>query len=251
MSNFIPFVSEFSKYRDSVNWQYSHDDTRCYGWRISNSAKEDFVAHLETEWPEAPDNVKSNFNSMFQNENDLLGIQVLGTCLGNKVYLLKATEKKKIFSLSSFGCFGSNDIYTPQKLSCPVTNKKFLWPMSIKPSSIIIKDSVREYYDVGEKRNWGLITFDMDKYPLNNLYISGKVNYKTGLFLLERYSKVNEDQYDILLKKQSAGGSSSVGGAASSSVPTVIYKKNVDNIQFEFVVYENPVKIVWEYEISN
>ncbi len=255
MSDFAPFIEKFNKYKENANLKYTHNESKMYGWRFSDDVKRDFSSHLPNEWPDAPDDIKANFNSMFEKEHDLMGIQVIGSCSGKTIYLLKATEKKKTFSLSSFACFGSNDIYTPSKLTCPVTNKQFNWPISIKMGSFYIKDSLREYYDTSEKVNWGLITFDMDKYQLDDVYVSGKINYKTGLVLFERYTKTNEEQYDDLLSKQAAtsSGTDSSGNSSSgnnSPAPTIIYEKDVDDIQIEFVVYENPVKVVWQYTIG-
>ena len=250
-SHFVKFIREFYDFKNTIDWKHSYQETRGYGWRMSDSIREEFSNHLEKEWPDASQTLKDNFSYMFVDEHDLVGVQIIGKCSDNKVYLLQATEKTLTFNINDFAIFDKDSIYTPHRLKCPVTNKQFNWPFAIKVGSFLIKDSVREYYDIMDAKKWGVITWDADKSPYIDLYISGKVNYKTGNLLLQRYHKINEDQYDLLLAAQTAPSSQGGSSGSASSTPAVIYKKDKDAITITFTVYDDPVKILWEYDMTS
>ena len=266
ISKFPDFVNQFNKYRDSCKWDYGYDATRIYGWRIPNSVKNNFVPHLENEWPDAPADLKNNFHIMFEPDHDMVGVNVIGSCSGDTLYLIKATERK-IKTTIELGCFSNSSILKPSSSMDPVTRKELYWPMQIKIGSILVKDSQSgmEYSDIHETMPWGFVTWDANRYPpqiydYEKVYISAKVNYKTGAFYLERYTKLNEENYDYLLEHQrdnSNSGDSESGGdidapgdSGAESGEDLEYKvKDVDTVSVEFTAYTGPFQIVWEYKL--
>jgi len=260
ISHFPDFVNQFNKYKDSCDWKQDYNETRIYGWRIPNSIKNDFVPHLENEWPEAPENLKNSFHEMFEQDHDMIGVNVIGSCSGNKLYLLKATEKK-IKTTIELGCFAGSSILKPSSSIDPVTKNQLYWPIQIKIGSILIKDSQSgiEYTDIHETMPWGFVTWDANRYPpqiydYSKVYISAKVNYKTGNIWLERYTSLNEENYDYLLEHQNddnGGESGDSGGISGDSggEDKEIKVKDVDTVSVEFTAYTGPFQIVWEYEL--
>ena len=264
-SHFPDFVNKFNKFRDSYNWDFSYEATRIYGWRVSSSVKNDFVPHLENEWPDAPENLKKNFHEMFEPDHDMIGVNVIGSCSGNTVYLLKATEKK-IKKTIEIGCFAHEELLKTAQSMCPVIKKNFAWPLQIKIGSVLVKDSQSsmEFTDTHEVMPWGFITWDGNRYPpqiydYEKVYISAKINYKTGNIWLERYTTLNEENYDYLLEHQkdnsgdgeSGGDAGDVGSSSGSEggEDVEIKVKDVDTVTVEFTAYTGPYSIIWEYEL--
>ena len=159
---------------------------------------------------------------------------MLDTCQEDTAYLLRATEKKKTVTLN-IACFSSEKIYVPKSMTCPVTGKSFFWPQAIKPTSVVVKDSRRSYQDSPDNDTWGTINFDMNNFK-NDIYASGRINYRKGNIVFARYSKDNENSFDKLLAMQNL------------QIATGCFKDS-DTFQIEFIAYEEPVKVVWTYKL--
>ena len=248
--DFKKFATAFNDYKASVGWDYSFEDAKMFGFRMSKKTKQEFSQCLEKEWPDVPEKNLQDFKEMFEVGNYIMGIQVLPYSNDdNAVHLVKVTEKKYSIEIPEYGCFIDDNIYDRKQISCPVLKKNCYWPQALKRESFKGKDSLREYKDIRESAKWGILTFDFDRYDLEDVYVSGKINYIDGKIYLERYAKINESQFDELIalygQGSSSGGNSSGSGGQSS--PSKIYYKDVDKMNLEFIAYENPAKIAWSY----
>jgi hypothetical protein len=254
MSHFPQFVEKFNKFRDNYGLEMKYIEAKKYGWRIGSDAKADLEVHIEEVWPEAEQKQKDNFRLMFQQGRDLLGIQILSIMPGTKMYLLELNEKTYSTSFEIYQ-FWENKIHNQPQVKCPVLNSNFYWPIDIKIESLNITDSNKEYFDINEDSITGAITYNSIKFPHNDnkVYVNGKINYKSGILTVTRFSKKNDETYDKLLAKQSGGGSGSGSGSGSGGgsggQQEILYKEK-DILKVSYTTYVGPVKKIFEYDIN-
>jgi len=247
MSHFPDFIASLEQFKQDNDIKLSYAESRRYGWRLGSEAKSDLQEHIEETWPDADPQQKENFKLMFEPGRDLMGIQILSIIPGNTVYLLESTEKSHLTSCT-IAQFWENKIYAQQTMKCPILKSNFYWPIAIKIGSVNIKDSSKEYFDINENASSGAITYNSNIYTSKDVYVNGKLDYKSGLMTLTRFSKKNDETYDKLLAKQGSGGSSG-GSGSSSGGASEIFTKDSDNLNISFIAYEGPVKKIFEFSI--
>jgi hypothetical protein len=273
-TKFGDFIAKFNQYKDEKSFTVNYVESRAYGWKLGTNVKTEFSKHLEEEWPDAPSLMKQNFKLLFEYGHDLLGIPVVGTCSGdnaNKVFLLKITEKKYSTSFNNVEFKIKDSIITKEKVRCPITNDLFYWVCSIKMDSLNMNDSIASYHDSyssGYKGNILNKLYEDKKIDSNDykgVYVHSTINYQTGEIELSRNSDVNIKLLDDIIEKykklkSSGGGSGSGSGGDSGTTSTTSndststedenITKDSDNYSVSCIVYQSPVKKLWEYEMT-
>src|SRR5574344_1016270 len=243
-SKFPNFVAKFTSFKSDNNMILNYIFSRGYGWRLGVNAKQSFSTHLEEQdSDQITDSMKKDFKLMFENEHDLLGIPVIGTCSGeyaDKVFLYKISEKSRTASFNDVDFAIKQQLMTPQRVQDPITNLMFYWNYCMKIESLSIKDSVSTYFDSMSDKNNGSFVKLIDK-----LKISGTINYKTSAFELSRVSTENKNNFDSLVAEHNI--------RVTSEYPLLIvapFDSDKDNFNLSYIAYEAPVKVLWTYDMS-
>lgn len=243
-SKFPNFVAKFTSFKSDNNMILNYIFSRGYGWRLGVNAKQSFSTHLEEQdSDQITDSMKKDFKLMFENEHDLLGIPVIGTCSGeyaDKVFLYKISEKSRTASFNDVDFAIKQQLMTPQRVQDPITNLMFYWNYCMKIESLSIKDSVSTYFDSMSDKNNGSFVKLIDK-----LKISGTINYKTSAFELSRVSTENKNNFDSLVAEHNT--------LVTSQDPSLIVAPvdiDKDNFNLSYIAYESPVKVLWTYDMS-
>jgi len=278
---FQKFMIEFSKFRAGSELEkVQYAESRGYGWRLGTTLKAELEQHLDVEWPDAPSDVKNNFQSCFAVGNDFMGLPVVGHVggsLARSAYLLKVTEYKASAQMPNVEFKQSVFFDSGRRVTCPVSKAPFDWICAVKLNSFQINDGHDEYVDNYGAAYMGTVVnkqFDMGMRPHSEndgVAFFGNVNYRTGELWVSRSSDKNIVLLDALLDYyfatqsggsgdsgggDSGGGESSGGGddaGGGSAMPELGVEpvKHADNVSVTCTRYGPPVTLLWTYTLPD
>lgn len=277
MESFGHFAAAFNDMKNANNLKINFNDSRGYFWRIGEPAKTYWQPDYETKVPNAKPIEIQGFRAMFEEGGELLGIPT-GKSLGNfnGIRLYRMTEIGQSFTINNLlfsyngtmlnGSIGSN-------ITSPDTNELFTKPIIIKPETFRMLSSF-DGLDVIASKVSGLIYgagFRNGQRSSNRLgqeSIMGTLDYRTGAINLLRSNSDNDlfapqyQEFILGLESAASGDSSSgdstggtVGGGASagltytSTTPAPTGSLTTIDINCTYSVFDNPVTIVWEFQL--
>ena len=262
MSAYSSFVMEFD------NWKSSNEitDNGRYGWKLGSNAQAQFKKHLDDEGGDLFDaTVKQRFVSMFDKNQSMMGINVLGidTVNKNKVYLYKISEGQNHVTINDVKFLAEKELFSKKLLKDPMGGY-ISWKYVIKEKSVTLKDSKNSYTDSADDEEKGSFLGND-----NGISVWGNVNYVNGKLTIHRLSNNNannasklEEQYEKVLSTNISSltsSYSSVSGLSNSSssgsaVGQMLNLNKItldkDNFDVTYTTYIAPLTIVWEYTIS-
>lgn len=271
MSAFSDFMVAFEKWKSDNDLVITPQNRTEYAFKIGANARNEFQKHLDDFSTEDFDaETLARFKNMFLKDNELTGINVLSNPVGehaNKVYLYHAKPKNGTAEVKDVTFKTKTKLYNKSLLNDPMGGK-LSWKYGLKPSSVKIKDSVNVYVDERGQDCKG--TFMGED---RGVTVSGTVDYCSCEVVINRLSDENvkksmqyEVDYNTIVgmtmgtgeSSSSDAGSSSSSSSSSGEPPTIgnslgykNYYLDRDNFSFQYTAYGEPVKVLWEYDITD
>jgi len=290
MTAFSDFVLAYDTWKNNKDLQITPQNRAEYGWKIGAKAREEFQHHLDNlEEGLFDKETMERFKNMFNKGNELLGINVISNPVGtnsDKVYLYHVKPYSRQSFVKDVAFKKSTHLYTKPLLKDPLGGS-FYWKYGVKPNGVIIKDSVNVYVDEAGKEDVGTFvgedkgvsvsgsvnyvdgTVSINRVSDNNA-VNSEINERIASAIIKAY---NESQKNKDGSNGSGGSSSSSSGSSSGVSIFSIFEdlfpkenssatgENVktcpyyyldrDDFEFNYTVFGEPVKILWQYDITN